>query len=370
MTAFGAKRTLAVRRAPGMAGLPGAAQSPALFFPGGFMRKAVIVIVLLALPQSASAWGGTGHRYIGELAARNFPKEIPGFLRTPQAERQIGLMAQEPDISRNTGQPHDADSDPGHYLKVSDDGTILGGPLLNALPATRRDFDTALRLVSADQYKAGFLPYNIMDGYQQLVKDFALLRMDVAAATFAEKFKYTKAVRKRFVDARVVRQVLTLRDLGVWAHYVGDASQPMHASIHLLSWSDGPNPNGFTTALGLHGKFESDFVDAHVRESDVATALRPPRDCGCAIAELTRDYLLTSWKLLVPTYQFEKDAAYDAATPQAKAFTVERLAAGAAMLRDMVAMAWRESGTATLGYLHKMTVADIEAGKADPALLE
>jgi hypothetical protein len=42
----------------------------------------------------------------------------------------------------------------------------------------------------------------------------------------------------------------------------------------------------------------------------------------------------------------------------------------AAMLRDMVAMAWQESGTATLGYLHKMTVADIEAGKADPALLE
>ena len=334
------------------------------------MRKAMIVVVLLALPQSALGWGGTGHRYIGELAARNFPREIPGFLKTPQAVRQIGLLAQEPDISRNTGQPHDADSDPGHYLKVSDDGTILGGPQLNALPATRRDFDTALRAGGADQYMAGFLPYNTVDGYQQLVKDFALLRMDVAAAKFAKKFKYSKAVRKRFVDARAVRQLLALRDLGVWAHYVGDASQPMHASIHLQSWGDGPNPNGFTTVMGLHSKFESDFVDAQVSESDVATALRPLGDCGCGIAELTREHLLTSWKLLVPTYQFEKDGAYDAATTQAKAFAVERLAAGAAMLRDMVAMAWRESGTATLGYLHKMTVADIEAGKADPALLE
>jgi hypothetical protein len=334
------------------------------------MRKAVMIVALMALPQSAFGWGGTGHRTIGELAARNFPTEIPDFLKTPLAIRQIGLMAQEPDISRGAGQPHDADSDPGHFLNVSDDGTILGGPLLNALPATRRDFDTALRAAGAEQYKAGFLPYNIMGGYQQLVKDFALLRMDVAAAKFAGKFNHTKAVRQRFAEAREVRQLLTLRDLGVWAHYVGDTSMPLHISVHYNGWGEGPNPNGFIAAPGLHAKFESDFVNANVREADVAAKLRPLRDCGCAIADLTRDYLQASWRLVVPTYQLEKEGAFDAVTPRAKAFTAERLAEAAAMLRDMVAMAWRESGSATLGNRNKMTVADIEAGKADPALLE
>ena len=341
---------------------------------GWLKEYAVIAIgILIALPASptgAWAWGGTGHRIIGELAAKNFPKEIPDFLKTPLAIRQIGLLAQEPDISKGAGQPHDADLDPGHFLDVSDDGTILGGPRLDALPATRRDFDTALRAAGAEQYKAGFLPYNIVGGYQQLVKDFALLRMDVAAAKFAGKFNHTKAMRERFADARAVRQLLTLRDLGVWAHYIGDTSQPMHASIHFNGWGEGANPNGFIVTPGLHAKFESDFVNTSIRETDVAAKLRPLRDCGCAIADLTRDYLQASWELVVPTYQLEKDGAFDAATPQAKAFTEERLAEAAAMLRDMVAMAWRESGAATLGNRNKMTVADIEAGKVDPALLE
>ena len=109
------------------------------------MRFAICLSLLL-VPAPAFAWGGTGHRYIGELAARNFPKAIPAFLKTPLAVKQIGLLAQEPDISRNAGRPHNSDSDPGHFLDVSDDGTILGGPRLSALPATRGDYDTALRV--------------------------------------------------------------------------------------------------------------------------------------------------------------------------------------------------------------------------------
>ena len=105
------------------------------------MRKLFLLGLALATP--ALAWGGKGHRIIGELAVRNFPAEIPAFLKTPTAAIQIGLIAQEPDISRSAGQPHDSDLDPGHFLDASDDGTVLGGPKLSALPASRRDFDTA-----------------------------------------------------------------------------------------------------------------------------------------------------------------------------------------------------------------------------------
>jgi len=41
----------------------------------------------------------------------------------------------------------------------------------------------------------------------------------------------------------------------------------------------------------------------------------------------------------------------------------------AAMLRDMVADAWRASGEATLGYKTKASIADLEAGKVDPRSL-
>jgi len=334
------------------------------------MRKALLAMLLAAMPVPALAWGGTGHVMIGEVAARNFPAAIPSFLRTPLAVKQIGLMAMEPDLSRNSGQPHDGDSDPGHFLDVSDDGSILGGPQLSALPETRRDYDTALRAVNSDEYKAGFLPYAIMDGWQQLVKDFALLRRDKAAQKYAGKFAMTPAEKKSYAQGQAVRQTLTLRDLGVWAHYVGDASQPMHASVHYNGWGEGPNPEGFVVTQGLHAKFESDFVNANIKEQEVAAALRSYNHCGCTIQQRVQAYLAATQAQVIPVYRLEKAGAFDAATPQAKAFTVARIAEGAAMLRDMVMDAWTASGEAMLGYKTKQSVADIEAGQADPRKLD
>ena len=334
------------------------------------MRKLLVLGLSLAIATPAFAWGGKGHRIIGELAVKNFPAEIPAFLKTPTAAIQIGLIAQEPDISRSAGQPHDSDLDPGHFINASDDGTVLGGPRLAALPASRRDFDTALRAVNSSQYAAGFLPYNLMDGWQQLVKDFALLRRDIAAQKYAAKFKMTADERKRFARAQAVRQILTLRDLGWWAHFVGDASQPMHVSVHFNGWGAGPNPNGFVVMPGLHAKFESDFVDKNISDADVAAKLRPYRACAAPIQACIQDYLIETQKGATPVYQFEKDGAFDAVTPAAKSFTVERIAEGAAMLRDLVADAWTESGKAILGYRTKQSVSDIEAGKADPRQLD
>lgn len=335
----------------------------------GYSKPVMVVrlsLLLSLLAAPAWGWGYTGHRMIGELAVRNFPKDIPAFLRTPAAATQIGILAQEPDTSRNAGQPHDADLDPGHFLDVSDDGTILSGPKLGALPATREDYDTALRAAGSDEYKAGYLPYNLMDGWQQLVKDFALLRRDLAAQKYARKFGFTAAERRGYADSLAARRLLTLRDLGVWSHFVGDASQPMHVTVHYNGWGEGPNPEGFVTTAGLHAKFESDFVDAHVAKADVAARMRAYRPCAAGVQACVQDYLSATRQGVLPLYRLEKAGAFDAATPEAKAFTVERLAEGAAMLRDMVADAWAASGEAVLGYSTKISVADLEAGKADP----
>ena len=327
-------------------------------------------LLLAASHGTAFAWGAAGHRMIGELAAKNFPATLPAFLRTPQAQFQIGQLAREPDISKGAGQPHDADLDPGHYVNVSDDGTILGGPKLSDLPPNRREYDTALRAVNTNQYAVGYLPYNLMGGYQQLVKDFAILRMTMAAQKHARAFSMTADERRRFARERTLREMLTLRDLGWWAHFVGDTANPMHATIHLNGWRGATNPQGFTTLRNTHARFEETFVNANITDADVAAKLRPYRACACTLAQRMQNYLSASQALVVQTYELEKSGAIDTATPDSKAFVAGRLAEGASQLRDMVNDAWEESARSTLGYRNPMTVADLEAGNADPRLLD
>ncbi len=310
----------------------------------------------------ALAWGSKGHRIIGEIAARHLPARVPGFLRTPEAAVQIGEMAREPDRSRDAGQPHDGDSDPGHFVDAFDDGTVLGGPLLATLPSLRQDYDTALRAVGATAYKAGWLPYSVMDGWQQLVKDFVLWRADAAGV----KYSKNKADKAWLLRDRRLREALTLRDLGVWAHYVGDASQPLHVSVHYNGWGEFSNPEKFSGAPNFHARLETQFVEANVAESDVAVRLRPYRACGCAIAAHVAAYLAATQSQVLIAYHFDQAGSFDTATPEAKAFVGERLAEGAAQLRDLVADAWDASAHGSLGFNPATPMADIEAGKVDP----
>ncbi len=319
-----------------------------------------ITLLTVALPTPASAWGSTGHRFIGELGIRNLPATLPAFIRSEDAAIAIGELSREPDRSRGAGSPHDADLDPGHFVDVADDLTIMGGPSLKALPATRADYDKALRAAGSDEYKAGYLPYSIIDGWQQLVKDFAYWRADVAG----EKYAKTETARAWFARDRALREEITIRDLGTWSHFVGDASQPMHASVHYDGWGNFPNPQGFTTQKGTHGHFEGAYVRANVTEADVQAALAPYAAFDGPIEARVSGYLTATEAKVVPFYTLEKAHAFDSATPEGKAFTVERVAAAVAELRDLVVDAWTASEDAKVGF-PATAVKDVEAGKVD-----
>jgi len=56
---------------------------------------------------------------------------------------------------------------------------------LDRLPTTREVYDTQLRAGGSTQYKAGYLPYSIIDGWQQIRKDFAYWRAAVKGAETA-----------------------------------------------------------------------------------------------------------------------------------------------------------------------------------------
>lgn len=307
----------------------------------------------------ALAWGNTGHRMIGMLAVEALPAELPAFLRGKKTAAALGELAREPDRWKGAGKIHDTDRDPAHFLDLGDDGKILGGPLLADLQPTRADYEKALAAAGTDSWQAGYLQYSIIDGYQQLTKDFGYWRVVSAAE------KRARGKQKAWYKAdRLRREQLILRDLGEFAHYVGDGSQPLHATVHYNGWGDYPNPKGYTSDR-IHGPFEGAFVFQTVKVDGVRAAMRPFEDCHCPIDRRVIGYLSTTQKDVEPLYALWSQGGFKDRDPRGAAFATDRVAAGASELRDLTVLAWRESATIKVGW-PAVSVAEVEAGKADP----
>ncbi|HEX4181782.1 MAG TPA: S1/P1 Nuclease [Caulobacteraceae bacterium] len=317
-------------------------------------------VLVLAPASEALAWGATGHRLIGQVAAGSLPDETPAFLRTPQAIGDIGELNREPDRWKASGKTHDTTRDPAHYVDIDDNGKILGGPALNALPTTRAEYETALRAAGTETYHAGYLPYSIIDGWQQLAKDFAYWRV-LTAAIPREHDPQRKAWMERDLARR---EMLTVRDLGIWAHYVGDASQPMHVSVHYNGWGNYPNPHGYTQER-VHAAFEGDYVRRNVNAEQVRTAMPPSSPCEEAIEVCTERYLAATVETVQPYFALQKAGGFVGDDPRGKAYVRARVAAGAAALRDFIITAWRTSANGSVGY-PAVTVDQVVNGGVDP----
>lgn len=350
-------------------------------------RVATRVAALLAIAGAGTllaaspawAWGHTGHVGISELAILSLPAELPKFLRTAQAAVEIGQLGPEPDISKTTGiitgtsasgnlqtapTVHDAERDTGHYIDIDDNGVVAGGAVaLSMLPPTREAFDTAQRAATSpggqDQYSAGYLPYTIIDGFQQVRKDFGIWRALSAGLATAT----SDADQAYFRYQLQLRQKLTIRDIGYWSHFVADASQPMHTSIHFNGWGNYPNPNGYTTAP-IHAPFEGTFVRDFIDFGVVYGQVRPYIDRGVtSIEQRVPLYLAETLGQVAPTYAAAQASGdnYQTAQPAEVAIVTQQLAAGVAELRDEIVDAWRQSQQIAVGF-PLLRVSDIESG--------
>jgi len=331
------------------------------------LRPAAATALLLCLiwTGQALAWGSTGHRLVALAAVQALPAELPAFMRTPVFAADAAEIARDPDRSRKAGRAHDSDRDPAHFVDADLDGKTPGGLSLDALPPTREAFDSALRVAGSDSWKVGYLPYAIVDGWQQLVKDLALWRADSAGERLIADSRH-----KAWLAAdRRRRELLILANLGVWAHFVGDGSYPLHVTTHYDGWGPGPNPAGYTLAH-IHVPLEGPYVAAHVTLAAVKAKMAPYRDCQCAVEARTGAYLLADAKLVEPLYALEKAGGFKEGDPRGVAFMTDRIAFGADELRDLIVTAWNASATMEVGYPNAVPAGDFEAGKvADPYAL-
>lgn len=324
---------------------------------------AVAASLALLTPQSALAWGSKGHMMINRLAATEFPAAMPAFVRTPDAVREIAALGPEEDLLKGSGVSWDADYDPGHYLDLGDDGKV-DGVSLSALPPTMKAYAIALEPEHATPWSAGYLPYSIEDGFEQLRDDFAYWRVEAYAAQHAK----TAALRRGFAIERNLREVLTLRDLGVWGHFVADACQPLHVTVHFNGWGHYPNPRGFTQAP-IHSLFESSFVNRYETDALVEARVAPNRMLApqhllsqAEIGSIVETYLRGTGAAVVPLYEIASKGGFNRDDAAAVRFTARQLARGVAELRDLSNLAWQDSLYVSTGY-PSHGVSDVLAGK-------
>lgn len=197
---------------------------------------------LAVLCGTASAWWAAAHNIIDEATVLALPEDMPEFFRKGGAT--ISSYSMDPDVWKNRKLPAlRAAEHPEHYLDLE----LLKG---KELPRTRAEFHALCRELKVAPDKMGTLPYAIQEWYERLV------------LAFAEHRRWPK-------DERVRAKILYVA--GVLSHYTGDASQPLHCTVHFdgRAKADGSSPE-----TGIHLKMDALPDNVGITPEEAARSLR------------------------------------------------------------------------------------------------
>ena len=258
---------------------------------------------------------------VNRLALSSLPNTVPAFLTTPAALDQVEYLGPEPDRWRSPAEPDlVAAQAPEHFidLELAD--------ALGPLPHRRLDFEAKVFAAGQRPEKIGLQPWQTVEVWQ---------RLKAAMRSY-------RTLQAAHQPTAQVEQVI-LFYCGWLGHYVADGAQPLHASVQYNGWT-GANPNGYTTEHKIHWQFEGPFVGANIQADFVRPRMTAAKPVNGDLFDAYVAYLRHSGSSVEQVYQLEKAGALTGAgTPESRAFTADRLAAGASMLRDMILTAWLQS---------------------------
>src|SRR5581483_499950 len=297
---------------------------------------ALLLCAAVLLPlEFLFSWGNEGHLLISGVAARHVPKSMPLFFRTASARARIEYLGPEPDRWRFNTEPELKQSqEPDHYLNLE---TIAGIPL----PPGRYDFYRKLEEKRAAAVAAGAKPAEV----EALLPEHVGLQPYIAMEIYGRlkvAFREYRRLRREKKPTLPAEQNAVFY-AGWLGHYVADASQPLHATVHYNGWT-GLNPNGYTTDKKTHWNFEGQFVQNHLKDlQNIGDRLKPPVKLQHPFDDYMA-YIRESNGQVKRLYQLEKTGAFkDAGTPEGVEFVRARMAAGAQMLLNLWYTAWLES---------------------------
>jgi hypothetical protein len=308
----------------------------------------------VALSPAVYAWDYEGHRLVNEVALAALPPDFPRFVTSTQNAERIAFLAGEPDRWRNSpSAPLQQVNGMDHYLDMEE--IPEAGLEFNKLPSFRYDFAVqfatgraahAANFAPIDPERnadhsrewAGFVPWAITEQFGKLQSAFSYLRAYEELGT-----------REEIANARA--NIVYV--MGVMGHYVGDAAQPLHTTIHHHGWV-GPNPNGYTTWTGIHAWVDGGFIaKAGVNFEELKPRVTPAQPIALATQADGRDpmfvtvcdYLAAQHRRVEPLYQLEKEGKLghheQPITPEGRDFIDGQIVAGGEMLASIWVTAWK-----------------------------
>jgi len=285
------------------------------------MRLLIAVLLILSLPITSSAWGEKGHILVNTLAIDAAASKLPQFMNG--ARNDLVYNANEPDRWREeTNTPMSIAQAADHFFDSE-----MWGPI-GTIESDRYKFMEKAAAKKIELVRIGYLPYAIVEHYGRLVNALRHWRN----ATTPEVREAARADAVHYA--------------GVMGHYVGDASQPLHMSIHYNGWLDNvPNPNNYTHDRGLHARYETAYVDAAIEAASVRPKVQPPHRLTDVFGSI-KQHLIQGFNDLEPLYKLEKTGEFNPAQPRPKGteFIATEIARAATMLSNLWYTAWLESG--------------------------
>ena len=317
------------------------------------------LLVLQLCATRALAWDYEGHRLVNQLALASLPTNFPAFVHAPAAVERIGFLAGEPDRWRNVRDelPLSNCSGPDHYIDIEQLADYGLKPEL--LPVMRGDFIAELAVVrkahpekfaefntprNADHTRelVGLLPWAIAENYGKLKSCCSYLR------AFEED-----GTPEEIANA----QANVIYIMGTMGHYIGDAAQPLHTTIHHHGWRADkvPNPHNYTTNYSFHSRIDGFLRHDHLDEKALAAKMRPARPVEIEgrpakpneIFQAGMNFILEQNKLVEPLYQLDRDGKLPGetgeGTGEGKAFLEGQLVKSAQFLADIWYSAYHQA---------------------------
>jgi hypothetical protein len=325
------------------------------------MKRFAICSLLIGVSFGTStclvrAWDYEGHRIVNELALSALPSDYPAFVREPAAAERVAFLSGEPDRWRNVQDLQLRHCNgPDHYIDLEqlDDYGIKA----DSLPVFRYDFVAQLALarqahpekfakINSERNEdhtrqlVGLLPWTIAEHYSRLKSAFSYLKALEKAGT-PEEIANAKA------------NVIYL--MGIMGHYVGDAGQPLHTTIHHHGWV-GENPHEYSTNSRIHGWIDGGFFNkVHGANFKLMSSqLRPAKTLmlqgrearPIEMFEVALDFILAQQKQVEPLYKLEKAGKLSGngqVGVEGRPFLEGQLVKAAQLLADYWYSAWQQA---------------------------